>query len=246
VNPIDNARFFVNQQYLDFLNRAPDQGGQDYWTNEITRCGSNLSCLVNRRNGVSAAFFVENEFQVTGFFVYRLYKAAFGTVPTRQQFIMDRSRLLPGPTLESDKAELANDFVMRDAFRARYPDTLTPEEFVNRLFDTAGLTPFTADRQRLAQDMRNGKTRAQVLAEVIELAAFKTREFNTAFVLMQYFGYLARDPDAGGFAFWLNVVNNLQPNNYQGMVCAFITSAEYQMRFSSVVTQNDSLCSLIR
>jgi hypothetical protein len=63
---------------------------------------------------------------------------------------------------------------------------------------------------------------------------------------MQYFGYLGRDPDAGGFAFWLNVVNNLQPNNYQGMVCAFITSAEYQMRFSSVVTQSDSSCSLIR
>lgn len=246
VNPIDNARFFVNQQYMDFLNRAPDQGGFDYWTNEITRCGNNLSCLLARRNAVSAAFFIENEFQVTGFFVYRLYKAGFGVVPTRQQFIMDRSRLLPGPTLEADKAALANDFVMRDAFRARYPDALTPEDFVNRLFDSAGLTPFTADRQRLAQDMRNGKTRAQVLTEVIEISAFKTREFNPAFVLMQYFGYLARDPDAGGFAFWLDVINNRHPNDYPLMVCAFITSAEYQMRFSSVITQSNSQCSVIR
>lgn len=246
LNPIDNARFFVNQQYLDFLNRAPDQGGLDYWTNEITRCGSNLPCLLARRNAVSAAFFIENEFQITGFFVYRLHKAAFGAVPTRQQFIMDRSRVVPGPTLEADKAALANDFVTRDAFRSRYPDTLTADEFVNRLFDTAGLTPFTADRQRLAQDIRNGKTRAQVLAELIELAAFKTREFNTAFVLMQYFGYLGRDPDPGGFAFWLDVVNNRQPNNYTGMVCAFITSAEYQMRFSSVVTQSNAQCAGVR
>ncbi len=246
LNPIDNARFFVNQQYLDFLNRAPDQAGLDYWTNEITRCGSNLSCLLARRNAVSAAFFIENEFQVTGFFVYRLHRAAFGVVPARQQFIMDRSRLLLGPTLEADKAALANDFVMRDAFRARYPDTLAPDEFVNRLFDSAGLTPFTADRQRLAQDMRNGKTRAQVLAEVIEISAFRTREFNPAFVLMQYFGYLGRDPDAAGFAFWLNVVNNLQPNNYQGMVCAFITSTEYQTRFSSVVTQSNAQCAGVR
>ncbi len=242
VNPIDNARFFVNQQYLDFLNRAPDQGGFDYWTNEITRCGNNISCLLIRRNAVSAAFFIENEFQVTGFFVYRLHRAAFGVVPTRQQFIMDRSRLQPGPTLEADKAALANDFVMRDAFRARYPDALTPEEFVNRLFDSAGLTPFTADRQRLAQDMRNGKTRAQVLTEVIEISAFRTREFNPAFVLLQYFAYLGRDPDAAGFAFWLDVVNNRQPNNYTGMVCAFITSTEYQTRFSSVVTQSNAQC----
>ena len=246
VNPIDNARFFVTQQYADFLNRAPDQAGSDYWTNEITRCGSNPSCLIARRNGVSAAFFIENEFQITGFYVYRLYKASFGVVPTRQQFIMDRSRLKPGPTFETDKADLTNDFVMRGAFLARYPETLTPEEFVNRLFDTAGLVPFTAERQKFAQDMRNGKTRAQVLAEVVEISAFRSREFNPAFVLMEYFGYLGRDPDPAGFAFWLNVINNVQPNNYTSMVCAFITSAEYQMRFSTLVTQSDASCSSLR
>src|SRR3990172_307861 len=157
LNPIDNARFFVNQHYLDFLNRAPDQGGLDYWTNEITSCGNNLACLRARRNAVSAAFFIEAEFQQSGFFVYRLYKASFGVLPTHRQFIADRSRVIGGPTLESDKTTLANDFVMREEFRTRYPDTLTPEQFVNLLFDTAGLVPFTAQRQQLADDMRNGK-----------------------------------------------------------------------------------------
>src|ERR1043166_5831983 len=28
-NPLDDANFFVRQQYVDFLNRAPDQGGFD-------------------------------------------------------------------------------------------------------------------------------------------------------------------------------------------------------------------------
>ena len=242
VNPIDDARFFVNQQYLDFLNRVPDQGGLDYWTNQITGCGNNVPCLLVRRNGVSAAFFIESEFQVTGFFVYRLYKAAFGTLPTRQQFIVDRSRVVAGPTLEADKAALAGDFVMRDAFLIRYPSGMTPEEFVNKLFDTANLFPFTAERQRLAQDMRNGKTRAQVLTEVVEIQQFKTNEFNSAFVLMQYFGYLGRDPEPAGFAFWLDVLNNRTPNNFRAMVCAFITSTEFQQRFSSVVTQSNSQC----
>jgi Tol biopolymer transport system component len=244
VNPIDNARFFVNQHYLDFLNRAPDQGGLDYWTSQITGCGNNISCLRSRRNGVSAAFFIESEFQLTGFFVYRLHKASFGTLPSRQHFIMDRSRVRAGPTLEADKLKLANDFVTRAAFLTRYPDDLPPEAFVNKLFDTAGLIPFTSDRQRLAQDMRNGKTRAQVLIEVIEIPQFKTNEFNSAFVLMQYFGYLGRDPEPAGFDFWLDVLNNREPNNFLGMVCSFITSTEYQERFSSVVTQHNSDCAV--
>jgi Tol biopolymer transport system component len=246
VNPNDNAQFFVNQHYLDFLNRAPDQGGLEYWTSRITECGNNLPCLLARRNAVSAAFFIETEFQATGFFVYRLHKAAFGVVPTRQQFIGDRSRVVGGPTFEADKTALLNDFVMRDAFLIQYPDTLTPEEFVNKLFDTAALIPFTAERQRLAQDMHNGKTRAQVLAEVIEIPEFRTREFNPAFVVMQYFAYLGRDPEPAGFAFWLNVLNNREPNNFLGMVCSFITSTEYQLRFSSVVTQSNAQCAGVR
>ena len=75
LNPVDTARFFVNQHYADFLNRAPDQAGLDFWTNQITSCGSNLSCLELRRINVSAAFFLSIEFQETGYLVYRTYKS---------------------------------------------------------------------------------------------------------------------------------------------------------------------------
>lgn len=242
VNPIDNARFFITQHYSDFLSRSPDQAGLDYWTGQITLCGNNLACLVARRNAVSAAFFVETEFQDSGFFVYRLYKGSLGVQPTYQQFIRDRARVVGGTTLQADKLALANDFVTRDAFVARYPAGQTPTQFVNLLFDTAGLVPFTAERQKLITDVTNGKTRAQAVIEVIEIAQFKSREFNLAFVLMQYFGYLRRDIDPTGYAFWLDVITNRQPNNYSGMVCAFITSAEYQQRFSATVTANNGQC----
>jgi hypothetical protein len=59
---------------------------------------------------------------------------------------------------------------------------------------------------------------------------------------MQYFGYLRRDPEKGGYDFWLNVLDNKVPGNYRGMVCAFITSAEYQDRFNNTRTHNDSEC----
>jgi dipeptidyl aminopeptidase/acylaminoacyl peptidase len=245
-NPIDGARFFVNQHYNDFLSRAPDQAGLDYWVNRINQCGSDFTCLRAQRNLVSAAFFIETEFQDSGFFVYRLYKGSLGVQPFFQQFIMDRSRVVGGPNLQQDKLALANDFVTRAAFTERYPAGQSPESFVDKLFDTAGLFPFTAERAQLAQDIRNGKTRAQAVIEVIDISQFKNREFNPAFVLMQYFGYLRRNADPAGYAFWLDVVNNREPNNYAGMVCAFITSAEYQQRFSSTVTVSNAQCAGVR
>jgi uncharacterized protein DUF4214 len=77
---------------------------------------------------------------------------------------------------------------------------------------------------------------------VIEEAGFLQAEYNRSFVLMQYFGYLQRDPDAAGYDFWLDVIDNREPNNYRGMVCAFVTSAEYQRRFSMLVTRSNAEC----
>jgi hypothetical protein len=88
----------------------------------------------------------------------------------------------------------------------------------------------------------SGKTRAQVIRDAIEMVEFRNSEYNPSFVLMQYFGYLRRDPDVGGYKFWLNVLDNSEPNNYRGMVCSFITSAEYQLRFSSTITHSNRDC----
>jgi len=239
-NPLDNAQFFVNQQYLDFLNREPDSGGLAYWTNEITKCGNNTTCTNNRRAGVSAAFFVEAEFQQSGSFVYRIHKGGLGRQPTYSEFTLDRSKVVGG--LEVDKTALLGNFVQRQEFRLVYPDTMTKDQFVNKLFDTAGLISFGTERQQQIDAMNAGKTRAQVVRDVVEIQVFKDREFNPSFVLMQYFGYLRRDPDPGGYTFWLDVLNNRHRNNYRGMVCAFITSREYQERFSSVVTRTDAEC----
>jgi hypothetical protein len=59
---------------------------------------------------------------------------------------------------------------------------------------------------------------------------------------MEYFSYLKRDADQGGYDFWLNVLNNRERGNYRGMVCAFLTSAEYQRRFAPFVTRSNSEC----
>jgi hypothetical protein len=244
-NPVDDARLFVRQHYLDFLNREPDQGGLDYWTSQITQCGNDAACVHVRRIGVSAAYFIELEFQNTGYYVYRFYKASYGTRPTYSQFMPDRSRVVGGSSEEQSRQAFADDWVQRPSFLSVYPSTMSNADFINKLFDTANLRPYTTERQQKLNEMNQGRTRAQVIRDVIEIGEFKQREFNPAFVLMQYFGYLRRNPDQGGYDFWLDVVNSRATNNYRAMVCAFLTSAEYQQRFGSAVTRANSDCAVV-
>ena len=258
-NQIDDAQFFVSQHYLDFLNRQPEADGLAYWTNEIRKCGSDARCIHDQRIGVSAAFFVELEFQDTGYFIYRFYKASFGRHPNYTEFTSDRSKVIGGSNLEANKQAFADEWVQRDAFRQAYPNTMSNTEVVNKVFDTAGLTASIYDpqRQQDIQAMNAGRSRALVLRDVIEIPDFRispdpndpryseikeTSQYNPAFVLMQYFGYLRRNQDQGGYDFWLDVVNNREPNNYRGMVCSFITSTEYQQRFGSAVTRSNADC----
>ena len=251
-NALDTARYFVWEHYLDFLNREPDDGGLDYWTSQITSCGGDVACINSRRIGVSAAFFIELEFQQTGSVVYRMYRAAYGTMgsPTRanilfSQFIADRPLIVAGAGLPQSTINFANTFVSRPEFKQAYPDTLTSSEFVNNLFAKADLGGAEFAAQRQAEiDALNAltTTRAQVLLDVIEIQQFKDREYNPSFVLMQYFGYLRRDPEQPGYDFWLNVLNNRDPNNYRGMVCSFITAAEYQLRSGPSVSRTNQQC----
>lgn len=240
-NPLDDAQFFVRQHYHDFLNREPDPAGLSYWTNQITSCGSDNSCLNRRRVGVSAAFFTSTEFQDTGFFPYRIFKAAFGAQPNYLRFMRDRGQIAAGPNIDASKAAFANAFITRAEFVAQYPNTLTPAQYVDLLNNNAGGVLTQAERDALVSGLTNGtETRGTVLRKVADNAVFVQRETNPAFVLMQYYGYLRRDVDPGGYNFWLNVLN--ATGNPNGMVCAFITSQEYQQRFGSLATHSNSEC----
>jgi uncharacterized protein (TIGR03118 family) len=90
-----------------------------------------------------------------------------------------------------------------------------------------------AFRDSLVAGLTGGtETRATVLRKVAEAAELQSREFNSAFVTMEYFGYLRRDPDTAGFNFWLNKLNAFNGDFIKAeMVKAFIASSEYRQRF---------------
>jgi hypothetical protein len=250
---IDDSDFFVSQQYVDFLNRFPDASGLSYWTNELNKCAStDAACLNLRRVGVSAAFVVEQEFQQTGSFVYRLYKGGLNRVPVYSEFMPDRRQVVGGANLDQSKVAFADAFVQRPEFTQAYQSATTAAAFVDALtatLKTATGVDIAGQRSALITLYGTGGSMAQsrslVLREAIENAAFKQSVYYPSFVLMQYYGYLRRDPDAGGYAFWLDVVTNKEPGNFRGMVCSFITSREYQERFGTTVTHTNRDCTNI-
>jgi len=248
---IDDSDFFVNQHYVDFLSRFPDQGGLDYWTGQINFCASNPNplCTYSQRVNVSAAFFIEAEFQRTGSFVYRMYKGGLGRQPNYSEFGPDRRQVVDGPTLEATKQAFALAFVQRPEFVNKYTGNNSASSFVTALIasiqansnvDLNGHSQTLIAKYNTGSDLN--QSRAFAVREAIDHSSFTTTEYNPSFVLMQYYGYLKRDPDQGGYLFWLDILNNRVPNNYRGMVCAFITSKEYQERFGTTVTQNDHNC----
>ena len=247
-NAIDTFEYFVRQQYLDFLGREPEAGGFNYWNDEVSACGGDADCIHARRIDVAAAFFMSQEFKDTGSFVYRLYKGALGRQLRYSEFSADRAQVVGGPNLEASKATFADAFVQRAEFADKYQGSTTAEAFVDALLqtmnDSAGVN-LSGERAALISRYNQGASmnasRALVVRQLIDNDSFASAVYNQSFVTMQYMGYLRRTPETEGFNFWVNVLNS-QPDNYRGMICSFITSMEYQRRFSSVVSHSNADC----
>jgi len=258
-NPIGDVNFFVRQHYMDFLNRPPDASGLSFWTNDIFGCGVDNACADVHHVNVSAAFFLSIEFQQTGNLVYKMYKSSFGNLPgkpvavQRANFLADTRAIQSTPAqvvvgqgdwqtqLENNKQAFALAFVQRPAFQSAH-GSQDAAALVDSLFANAGVTPATAERNAAISAFGAGgfAGQAAALRSVAESNSVTTNNFNESFVLMQYFGYLQRDPDAApdtnfnGYNFWLSKLNQFNGNFVQAeMVKAFISSTEYRQRFGS-------------
>ena len=266
-NMIDDSRNYVCQHYHDFLNRQPDPSGWDFWTNQTTNCGSSdlLVCRINVSASFflsiefqQTGYLVERTYKVS-------YGDAdeSSTFPSSHhlsvpivrlnEFLGDTGLIGKGvivgqgnwqQQLEDNKVAFMLAFVQRSRFTTAFPTTLTPAQFVDQLFANAGVTPSTADRDAAINEFGSANNttdvaaRGRALRRVAENSTLTSNEFNRAFVLMQYFGYLRRNPndpqdsDYTGYDFWLTKLNQFNGNYINAeMVKAFITSIEYRQRF---------------
>jgi hypothetical protein len=133
--------------------------------------------------------------------------------------------------LAANKQAFIAAWVGRLDFRAAY-DGLSNSQYVDALISHTGVDFSANERDALVSSLANGATRAEVLGSIAEDGRFASAKRNEMFVMMQYFGYLRRDPDASGYAFWLNKLNQFGGNFEQAeMVKAFLVSGEYRDRF---------------
>jgi hypothetical protein len=262
VNPVDNKAFFTRQQYLDFLGREPDTGGMSFYLNILNGCvPSDLECNKYTRGALSANFFRSPEFQRKGSYVMYLYMVSLGQRPATSAELNDPAKIdrphynefitdlasISDPTDdpavgEAKKVAFTDAWMRRAEIQARYPSTLTNAQFVQKLMDTAGITTLSIQNQLVSNLNAETITRAQALRAIAESAEVNARFYKQAFVTMEYFGYLRRDPEVCvgsadpngcGYIFHNNRFQLAADPDFleNTIVRGFIESPEYRGRF---------------
>jgi hypothetical protein len=253
--------FFISQQYIDFLRRFPEPDGLQFYLNILNGCNqSDVECIKFTRGALAANFFRSPEFQRKGSYVMYLYMVSLGqraaTVaelsdpskinrPHYAEFMADLATISTpndDPALtEQKKNELANAWMQRAEIKAIY-DPLSNAAFVQKLLDTAGVT--NPNQAQLVTDLNTAaKTRAQVLRIIVESTQVDEKFYKNAFVTMEYFGFLRRDPepctagmpnpDQCGYIFHNARFQNPADKDFleNTIVRGFIESPEYINRF---------------
>jgi hypothetical protein len=250
-NPINGQEFFIKAQYIDFLGRVAEPAGLAFWMNRMSNCPPNNVC---DRTDTAKRFFESDEFKARGYFVFKLYDVTLGRLPLYTEFVPEVARLNGFQTVqeqEQNKAAYLADFMNKTGFRNLYGSfvntngTLVPGQataFVDALIARARVTIPAAARTGLINALQSGtRSPAQTVEDFIllpEISDVGTRYYDRAIITMQYFGFLRRNPDQGGFDFWWErLANPSSPfyHNYREIVSNFIQSDEYYFRYSTIL-----------
>ncbi len=181
-------------------------------------------------------FSLLGEFEDTSFFVYRSWIATHARMPNLMEF-REAMRLLA-----HDVAVVSQDVVRFEMNRDQLISDMTKEfdglsngDYVDRLLTNARLTGNDKLRQELTTGLDQGHdTKASVLRKIVDNRELYKREYNTAFVLTHYYGYLDRNPndppDSGleGLNYWRSILDNSK--DYRSISRAFLESNEYKKR----------------
>jgi hypothetical protein len=251
-NPIAGVPFFVRQHYLDFLSREPEAG--EPWSAVLNNCADQFNQSLTSpsvgcdRLTVSAAFFGSPEFNLKARYAFRFYKVAFGRLPEYAEIVVDMRQLTgaTGQEVIDRRAAFPGAFVQRTDFVAAF-GAMSNADFVNTLMNRYGQNLLLINsrnpsdpengqkiglsRTGMTAALNNGQwTRAQVLRAIADSDEVSAAEFRPGTVAIQYYGYLRRTPEPGGYQNWLNYLN-AHPDDSRTMVNGFLNSQEYGLRF---------------
>jgi hypothetical protein len=226
---VDDPSFFVEQQYKDLLNREPTAAELSAQTEKLKACTpADTSC---DRAALALALYLSPEFHDRGRYVYSLYEATLGRAPLYEEFMADMDKIRAAAARSNEEQgldEFTAEFVERAQFKNIY-GKLSAQEFLEKLSQTAGVN--LSNQDALTDELQTGrKSESQLLRQIVESKEVRSRFSDRAFVAMEYFGYLRRDPDAAGFNDWLKRLN--EKGDKRELIAGFINSTEYRLRFS--------------
>ncbi|SHF53414.1 Cysteine-rich secretory protein family protein [Lampropedia hyalina DSM 16112] len=217
---IRNPGTFVAQQYLDFLGRAGEPAGVDYWTDELQNGRTSRAAIVN-------SFFSSAEYQDGITPVTRLYFAYFDRVPDYAGLQHWIAAYQAGESLQA----ISQQFAQSVEFVQTYGN-LNDAEFVDLVYrNVLGRAPEPQGNVFWLQALQQGLLRGQVMTQFSESDEYRQRTAASVQVSMMYMGLLRRSPDAAGFAEWVARLN--QGQSVLGLIQGFIDSPEYLGRFSN-------------
>jgi hypothetical protein len=240
----------VREYYRDILGREPDQGGWEYWTNEIKRIVS-LGIYVGEGFQAEARFFF-NSSEYLGkntsatVFVTDLYHTFLQREPDSAglTYWVGQLACLPHNMLITQFA-YSNEFkqFMTDTFGA---DATRPENnlindlyrgFLNRFPDNGGFNTYLT-QMRTAQ-CSGADAVVMNLSYQIALSFVQSPEYaalnrnNTQYVEDLYNGILRRGGDCAGFNAWVNTLNS--GASRADVLKSFTGSTEFKIRVNAVI-----------
>jgi hypothetical protein len=250
VNPIDDFRFFVSQQYADILGHEPDQATIESVVTQLLQCGSRVDCLRAQKLDLATSVLWQNDLMQAVGLLNGLYTTALNRRPRFSEFESARDAFVKS-TGDAAGARLAValSFVQLPEFERKYPSAMSGREFVDSLLaavvQKTGID-LSAERQLLIQSFDGTNLgRAAILNSIAGNPRLVESQYNDAFVLAEYFTLLRREPDEGGITLWVDSLKGKtvrDPAVARALVCRFLNSEEYQLRFGMIVTHNLTEC----
>lgn len=216
---IQDNRFFVEQQYRDFLAREGEEAGINFWVESLETGRVTRADLVEE-------FFLSHEFQSSIAPVARLYFAYFDRIPDYAGLQFWVGELQGGRSL----ADMSQAFAASPEFIATYGN-LDDGEFVDLVYwNVLGRAPEPEGRAFWMGELAAGMSRGELMVRFSESEEYRALSFNAVQVTMMYVSMLRRAPEQEGFDFWVGELE--AGRSILGLIEGFLVSPEYVGRFS--------------
>ncbi|MCB1918833.1 MAG: VCBS repeat-containing protein [Candidatus Competibacteraceae bacterium] len=182
---------FVAQTYRDLLQREADANGLAYWQQQL-QAGLTRGEFID-------AFYQSSEFQQGVGAITRLYHAAFNRTPDACGLAYWVDQWQAGDPLE----HIAAFFVVSGEFLDQ--GLTDPMDFVTRLYENVLDREPDADGLAYWLDqLEQGATWGEVLLGFTQSPEYRAALDSRVTADLYYLGFLDRDPDPAGYAFWVN------------------------------------------